>query len=452
MRNIYTDNTTLTKDKKYTFLSSDVISGATSLSVQSIVGFESTAQILLIGEIGEDEKTEIVYPSHHTAPSGTTIYLYGSTSFDHSQDTKVYAIDWDEIEISHASTTTGVKSVLGTMTIQVDLKESLYKDTAKTSGYYFTRLKDSVNSIYTDYSDPIPYEGYEDNTVYMIKKRALESCNEEIGDLITHEFLNEALWEARREYHNAPGKRPFRRKFNVDIGNVTTGMYRVAVPSDLESPYTAENLYGVRIGTEENMEYYDKKEWDKDYEGVAHTYLNQAYTVGDQDLWCNDVRDFDDSGSVTIENDTIEYSAKGVSGGTLRISTQGSNDHSAETDVWQNESMGLPNKFTVFFDNTGSAHIYFNCPIDTTYVNQNIWADYYRTLVEYDSDADELDEPDYDMYVPYLAYRIKKKKNKGLQPLTDPDYILWQTKKQTSLRNERLGSEIRFIPDIEHLP
>uniref|UniRef100_A0A7V3N4P9 Uncharacterized protein n=1 Tax=candidate division CPR3 bacterium TaxID=2268181 RepID=A0A7V3N4P9_UNCC3 len=451
MRTIYTDHTILTQDRKYTFLSTDATAGATSISVQSIKGFESTAQILLIGELG-NEKTEFAYPSHATAPSGSTIYLYGNLAFDHPQDTKVYVVDWDKIEVFHASTIAGAKSILGTITIQVDLKESLYKDTTQNSGYYFTRFFDSVNELTSDYSDPIPYTGYGDNTVFMIKKRALDSCNETIGDLITHEFLNEALWQARREYHKAPGKRPFRRKFGVDIGNVTTGMYRIAVPSDLEKPYTAENIYKVGIGTEKACEYYDKKEFDDDYEGVAHTTLDRAYTVGDQDLWCKDVRDFDDSGSVTIENDVIEYSAKGVSGGTLRISASGSYNHDAETDVWQNASFGLPDKFTVFVDSEGSACIYFNRPIETTYVNQNIWCDYYRTLVDYDSDADELDEPEYDMYIPYLAFRIKQRKNKGLQPLDDPDFILWTTRKNEALQKEYLGTEVKFKPDVRHLP
>jgi hypothetical protein len=90
----------------------------------------------------------------------------------------------------------------------------------------------------------------------------------------------------------------------------------------------------------------------------------------------------------------------------------------------------------------------FNCPIDTAYVDQNVWCDYYRTLVPYDSDADQLDEPDYDMYVHYLAYRIKKRLNPNLDEHKDSDFLEWQRRKQIALQNEYMGSDISFIPDI----
>lgn len=453
-KTFYLDHSFLTQGKTYTFISSDVTAGDTSLTVQSIAGISDTAKILLIGELG-DEKTEFGVFSHHTAPSGTSIYLYTGTTFAHPQDTKVYIVDYDSFALLRATATTSEKSTLVTGSIQVGQKslESNWIDTTNTTGYGFVEFKDSIAASFSTASDPVPYGGYDDGTVFKIKERALQSIDEKIdGDIITHPFLNAALWELRREYHRSPGKRPFRRKYNTDIGNVTTGMYRIAVPTDLEAPYTAENVYGVRIGHQDNMAHVDKKEIDEDYEGVAHTILDQAYTVGDQDLWCSDVRDFDDSGSVNVEGDTIKYSAKSVGGGTLRISTDGDYNHSAELDVWQGESDGLPSEFTVFVDSKGTAAIYFNCPVDTAYVSQNIWCDYYRTLVDYDSDADELDEPEHDIFVPGLAWKIKKRKNKGLIDINDSDYQLWTFKKANALAKEYIGEDIRIKPDVGHLP
>jgi len=447
MKSIYIDITPLPQEKKFTYLSSDATSAGTSLAVQSIVGLTTTAQILLLGEI-KQEKAEVVYPSRATVPSGTTIYLFNTTAFDHSQDTKVTVLDWDEVQFWHAATVAGVKSVLSTMAIQPDMDYNYYNDTAQTTGYYFTRYRNTLTSGVSDYSDAIPYGDYADNTVFKIKQRALESCNEKISDLITHEWLNQQLWQARREYHNSQGKRPFRRMFNADLGNVATGAYRVNLPSDIESPHTAENLFGVRISTNGNLDYYDKKYWDFDYQGKPHTTTDVAYVIGQQDLWCSDVRDFSDSGTVQLEDDTITYSAKGVSGGTLRISADGGHNHAVATDVWQNVSMGLPSRYAVFMDAKGSASINFNCPFSTSYVNQNIWGDYYRTLVDYDSDADVLDEPEYDMYVYWLAWCIKKKKAQGLQPLQDPDFLMWQQKKAESLAKEYLGTEIRIYPEM----
>lgn len=452
MKTFLFDNTILTKDKKSTYLSAD-LSAAASCSVQSIIGMTTTGYILLLGDIGQ-EKTEIVQLSNGTAPSGTTVYFQTACSFDHPQDTKVTILDYNQFAISRATGVSSQKSTLTTANLQVDQLSSIYNDNTNTTGYGFVEFYDSINSRYSSPSDPIPYAGYADNSVYMVKKRALDSVNEKIDtELITNEILDQYLQEARREYHNAKGKRPYRRKFNADIGNVTAGMYRVAMPSDVQKPYTAENIYGVRIGTQGNTVYFDKKAFDEEYDGVAHTTLLTAYTVGNQDLYCDNVRDFEDSGSVTVENDTIEYSAKGVTGGTLRISTAGDDNHAVNLDVWQNASYGLPDKFTVWMDTDGTSYIYFSNPIETAYVNQNIFADYYQAKKTVDSDSDELDEPDnvQDGYVHYIAWKIKKRKDKGLVALKDDDYLEWQRIKQDSLGAEYLGADIRLQPNIDHL-
>ena len=106
----------------------------------------------------------------------------------------------------------------------------------------------------------------------------------------------------------------------------------------------------------------------------------------------------------------------------------------------------------MFAEPAGSAFIYFNQPIDTAYVNQNVFVDYYRTLVGYDSDADVLDEPNYDLYKDYLKAKIKHRKSRGEGDITqDPDFKLWIFKKNEALSREFLSSNIRINPDVAHL-
>lgn len=460
-RTLLIDNTNHTRDKRFTFLTEDVVSAGTTFRVQSLVGFESlttsSGQVLCIGEIG-NERSEIRRTSQNDALSTTynQVTLRDSLQFDHPQDTKIYIIDYDRIDIRWSSTTTGTKSTIRAYPIAIrpDQRETSYIDTTQTSGYYFVRFNETIGDTNSDYSDPIPYAGYDANTVFMIKKRAVDSLGEEIdGNIITHEFLNEALWEARRDYHKAPGKRPFRRKFNTDIGNVATGDYRVALPADVEKPYTAENVFGVRIGSEANMTYYDKKEWDFDWRKKPVTTLTSTYSVGARDLYVTTARDFTDSGVVSLAQTNVEYSAKSNSGGTLRISVDGSYSVDNGSYVYQNVSYGLPDKFTVWADPEGSAYIYFNMPVSTSYVSQNYWCDYYRTLVTYDSDADVLDEPTYDMYTHYLMAKTKHRMNKGATDITnDPDYKVWLFKRQEALSNEYVATDIRMEPSISHLP
>lgn len=451
----------LTRDKRVSFLTEDVVVGGTTLAVKSIVGFESlstsSGQILYIGEVGA-ERTEVTRTSNTTGQSPSAaykwVYLRDALTQDHPQDTPVYIANWDRVQINWAATVNGTKATMFAYPFKItpDIPEMVNVDSSATAGYYFVRFNNSIDNSNSDYSDAIPYGGFDDNTVFSIKKRALDDLGEEIDDRITHEYLNQCLWEARREYHQSPGKRPFRRKFNTVIATALTGSFRVDLPTDVERPHTAENVFGVRIGVQPNMGFYDKKSFDFDYINKPHSYLLTAYTADtDQDLYLNDVRDFDDSGSVSIEGTDIAYSARGISGGTLRISTHGDWDCSAGSEAWQNAYYGLPYRFTVFADPAGSAYVYFNCPIDTAYVNQNIYLDYYRTLVGYDSDADHLDEPKYDMFVYFLKAKIKQRRAKGdFELVKDSDYLLWLDSKKTALDSEHLETEIRITPDVPY--
>lgn len=461
-KTLLVNNTDLTRDKRFTFLTESLVAGGSTLAVQSILGFEnldtSSGKIVCIGEIG-NERTELLRTSNTSGQNPSQaykwVYLRDVLNFDHPQDTKVYIIDWNRVEAQHATTVSGSKSTIRAYPIQIspDQQETVYTDNTQTTGFYFTRFNETVGNTNSDWSDPIPYNGYDDNMVFSIKARALRGLGEEIdGQVITHEFLNESLWEARREYHKAPGKRPFRRKYNAIIGTALTGSYRIELPADVEKSYGAENVYGVRIGPNANMRFYDKKEWDFDYRNIPHSTLTTAYNTGARDLYVASARDFAESGVVSIEGTNISYSEKSNSGGTLRISSDGLWNGSAGSDVWQNVSYGLPSRFTVWADPQGSAYIYFNRPIETSYIGMNIYADYYRTLVGYDSDADTLDEPEYDMYVDYLKAKIKHRKDKGASDITkDPDFKLWQFKKTTALSNENLMTQIRISPDINPL-
>lgn len=474
---VYIDNSDLALNKRSSYLSEDIFALATTFRVQSLVGFEnattSSGQIVMIGD-PRMEKTEIRRTTNNQYPSESykEVILQDALKFDHPQDTKVYIINWDRVEVDYSTTATGTKTTIAAypVAIQPDTDFTYFRDTTEPTNrlgqatvFYFARFNSSLDNRFSDYSDPAYGTGFDANMVGAIKRRALEDLGEVVdGSLITQEFLNESLWEARRAYHNSTGKRPFRRKFNAVLGTALTGSYRIELPTDTETPYGAENVYGVRIGPNANMLYYDKKEFDYDYRNKPHTYLLNAYVRGARDLYVNSARDLADVGAVSIEGTSISYSAKSNSGGTLRISTDGSWNCSAGSDVWQNITYGLPSKFTVWADPGGSAYIYFNMPIDTAYIGMNIFGDYYSTLLGYDSDADVLDEPQYDMYVDYLKYKITERKLKGAIPvirnrqggapiIADANFQSWINKKSDSLQGEFNEQNIRMAPDINNL-
>lgn len=463
------DNTDLTRNRRVTYLTEDVVATGKTLRVQSLVGINSlsvsSGQILCVAKIS-DEKTEVINISSSIGISSRyykEITLDDVTNdealkFDHPQDTPVYVIDWNRVEFAYSGTASGTKSTLRAypVNLEPDCSETSLQETDKDQVFYFARFHDSINNRYSGYTDGVYSTGYDDNSVYAIKKNALEGVGEEVdGNIITHEYLNSALWVARREYHKAPGKRPFRRKYNTVIGTAYTGSYRIELPTDVEKPYTAENIYGVRIGTQDNMRYIDKKQWDFYYQDKPHSTLELPYTAGTStSIWLANGRDFSGSAVITVEGTQIACKTKASgSHNSFYITTHGDWDCSAGSDAWENITLGLPDKFTVFADPSGSAYIYFNQPLSTDYIDQNIYCDYYRTLVGYDSDGDILDEPKYDMYQDYLRAVIKHRKKKGETDITqDPDYKLWLFKKAEALSDENLETDITLEPGVDHLP
>ncbi len=445
IRNVKRNHQELLDDARKTYLTAAATGGSSStLTVQSIKEF-AVNQVLLLGEFGQ-EKSEIVKTHASTAPSGSTITLTAAITFDHAIDTPVYWIDYDQVEFSHAATAAGTKSVLATENIEADEKETLHKESTQTSGFFFTRYKNSITTTYSDYSDAEPYAGWDEDTVGAIKQRALDELGEEYNGWLTSDWLNERLWQARRIVHNKIKRWSWRQSFNTDLGNVTSGDYRVAMPTDIKDPNTNKDVMAIRIGINENMEYITKAEMDEEWQGVGRTTLSSAYTVGDGTITLTDSRDFDEDGTIQFnDEETLEYSANAESTGILTVSTDADSNHSADVNVYQDASFGLPTKYTIY-----QGYIYFNQPIDSDYADENYWIDYYKMLTEYDSEGDELDEPEFDFYVNYLKWAIKHRQSQGKLGTKDSDYQLFLAGVNSLIRKETSGQEINLIPDWDY--
>ena len=454
MKIIYLDHSSLTKDRVFSALTADAAVGAGTIVIQDTRRF-TTNDLMVVGNLG-NELTEIRATHASTAATSTLVTLAGTLQFAHPQDTPVAIAPWDTVEFSWSSTVAGTKTVLGTLSIDVTSKnfETYYEDTAQTEGFYFTRFQDLVNTVNSSYSDAVPFGDYAYNTIYKVKQAALEDTNTEVdGILITNDWLNRTIFAARREIHDTRGKRPWRQSFNSDLGNTSLGQYIVAVPSDLQKPYTSENLFGVRIGNlNDNLDFIDKKKWDEWYRGVAHTTLSVGYTSGTGELTLNDTRDFDNSGSINIEDESTTYSSKNNTAGTIKLSKAFTVAHGTLTDVWQGITPGLPIEYAVM-NIDGTFNIAFNIPVGTTHQQRNIWVDYYRTLSTTDSDADTLDEPDQliEAIKRYAKAKIKKRKDPSINLLQDDDWIEWLRLKGDYFDSEYLGQDIRITPSISHL-
>jgi hypothetical protein len=451
------NNSEITQDVDNGYLSTDIASASSTLTLDSITNF-AINQILVLGKIGQ-EKTEIIKTHAATAPTGSTVTLASNTIYTHNRGEEVSISKWDQYEISHSVTATGTKTALtttlgsGLVAIDVTREDTLYYDTEYDSGYYFIRRKNSITSEFSGYSDAIPYLGYEANSVGGVIDSALKTSGEKIDDVITKDFLTECLNEGRMELDQAIGAErwSYRTEFDYSAGQVVPGMNKLTLPTDMKESATFKNLLSLRIGRDKlPLTKVDKTALNRWYQGVARTTLSSNALTADVTLTLTSSGDFDDSGEVVVAGsavtstlDTVSYTANDLSttlSGVTGIQVAG---HTAGAVVWQGATFGRPMEYTV--DN---GEIIFSQPFSDDEAGENIVIDYYKELEIVDSDADLLDEPGYRMYVPYLRYRMKEKRDTGLKRDEDNEYKSWKEKRDAAVAKEYTGNDIRLSIDL----
>ncbi len=440
------------------FLEADVTSGVSTLSANGT--FFSANQYIITGQPGS-EKSEIIQISG--VPTATAITLIGNTAFPHNRGDVITFIEYNQIEPQRSTDSGANYSALTKIDINPQVAETYLQRTGDaTTDYYKYRFYNSTSGLYSGYSDPVIASGYDDNSVYAIKSRALTQMGEKITDLITDNFLNDALNEARRIVDMGTAtvdgvsqrvlRWSFRTKFNTNIGDIISGTWKIAVPTDLRDRNTYKNILGLRIGRSNwPCVYQDQVRFRQNYLNVGHTTLNGAITTIDTSIILTSSGDLDGSGAIVVAaqnisgvKDTKSYTGNTLATATLTGVTGITTNAASGTDVWQQATFGMPTAYTI-----ADGYIYFDVPFDDTYAGENIYLDYYQSLQPVNSDADLLDEPFYDLYVPYLKYKIKALKTNGaLKPTDDGDYLLFQQGLGELISQEVLGQNVNFVPDF----
>jgi len=441
-----------------TYLTAEAASGASTLTVKSITNF-AINQVLLVGELG-DENSEIIKTHGSTAPSGTTITLVSNLVKTHTPYTKVRVMLYNQVEISHATTTTGTKTVITTIAIQPESVETRYDDSTYSSGYYFTRFKNDITTTYSDYSDPIPYSGFEQNTVsfainYALKRNKLKTFTE----FIDYEFC---IDEVNACLQFITGKLKGWTKLlktNYIAGQTTRGIHKIALPSDIWENRGIKSILGVRIGTDIDLDPKIISEVEDEMQGVVVTQVRTEATAGQTTLEIDNSYDFEDSGSVNVYISgtlyTLTYTGvtRSATAGVLTgIPASGTGSITVtipvDTYVWFGEDEGEPECFTV----DGDGNLVFWPLCDDSYDNLNIYMDYWTGPTEVDSDADELDVFRDDAVKHWLTWAIRMQlKNDGKRDFTDGDYIQFSQILADYIRNEIPAHRKKRQPKINSI-
>lgn len=447
-RKIITSNVDLLEEADYSSLSATATSGGSTLSVYSIASF-AVNKILLIGEFGQ-EGTEIIKTHGSTAPSGTTVTLVTTLSKSHPKDTRVYIIPYDQIEISWASTTTGSKTVLTTTDIDEENVQTTYTDTAQTTGYYFTRFKNSITSDYTEYSDPIPYGGFDSNTVAYIINLAMRETKKKFTDTLTYQTLIDEINSCLRYIRGKLKRWSNVQEFDYVVDQMDRGEYKFTLPDTYYDKNSNRSALDVRVG-DRSLRYVDKRELNAMMDDVHLTTVATAASASDTTLALTSAADFDDSGTIHIYSGTtqyaITYTAK--SGNTLTgIPSSGTGSITATLaaglNVWQGESEGTPTVFSV-----ADGYLYIWPLINSTDSGFNIEMDFYTDIVEVDSDADEISLARHDLIKYWLKWQIRNITERNGQPdFKDGDWAMFNTALSDAIRRESSGQKYKLSPQI----
>ena len=444
-----------------TSLVSPATAGANTISVKSIVNF-GINQILLIGELGAED-SEIIKTHASTAPTGSTITLASNLLFTHPVYTKITVLLYDQIEYSYSTDLAGISKTLLTTTIgngivamTGDSKEVRWDDTQFNSGYYWARYKNSITGIFTTYTGPIPYAGYDSNTVGNVISKALKRCHiRGYSEFIDYEFCLDEINECLRFISGKLKKWAKLQEFDFVLGQTSRGVYKYLLPSNISENENNKSIFNIHIGKNNSLKFKTITEWNEDVmKGVKRSEVRTQAVAGQTTLEINNSYDFADAGTVNLYISGVIYTlsytsiTRSATAGVLNgIPASGTGAISItipiNTNVWSGEGETKPRFYTIY-----GGYLYIELP-QTLYSNQNLYIDYETTPDVVTSDEDVLDTFRFDAVLHWLVWVINaQQKNKGKRDMQDADYMQFLQNLSDYIRNETMAHGKKNKPKI----
>ena len=427
-----------------TYLTASVAAAGTALTVKSNLGFSNTdPQDNLLFEGWGSELAEIKRVNG-AITAGASLTCQAVT-FAHGIDTPVYKTLFDQFEVSGSSTATGTKTVIATANINVTGQWSDYIVSGTTYSFYHVRWYNSLATTvyYSSYSDAIAAAGYDPKNVGFIKKQAFDQMNELPGGRFDDQWIYDQIYLGELEVAKRLKRWSWLNVFDNDLGNITTGMRSVSLPSDIEDDETDKSILGLRIGKLDNMTYVDRPEFETLMDGVATTTLAAAISVGNTTVTLTDSRDFDTSGSINISGTSYSYTGNNRTTNVLSGFTAFAAGVDNSTQVWQGISFGEPRRYTVH-----SGTVYFDVPPSSDYSGRNIWLDYYKSPTRVDSDGDSISVNDPKVIISYLKMKIEERKQNGSLPSGHNLILELERGISELIRQEQSGQKLRMVPAV----
>ncbi len=433
-----------------TFITSASIATATTLTVRDNFGFSNSlgGDLLLIGDLGNEETEIKLITGAVTAGTSLTV---SSNTFPHPVNTPVRKILFDKIEIyGNTIASSSGATLITTVDINVSEQFTEYVVTGSTFAYYGVRVIRSVATTYNgEYSDFIAATGFDTNTVGFIIDQAFKQTGTDFAadGKFSKQWAYDQIFLGEQDVAKERKKWSWLNKFEYDAGNILLGVNHFTLPTNLADRNTPKMIQGLRIGTGRNLTYITKAEFEYLFQNVAQTSVGTTYIAGATSVIMADSRDLFDSGAINVYTagviDSLSYTTNTRSTSTLSGVTSNDSGGTAGDPVWQGESQGRPERYTIY-----EGEVYFDAVPDLSInlVGMNIWLDYYKNVTRVNSDGDTITVPDPLCIQAWLESQIKRAKNNGVIANDDTSWITYLTTKKRLVNLESSGQGVYMVP------
>ena len=437
-----------------TYLTASVAATGTTLTVADNAGYSNTdpQDLLLLEGLGIE--TAEITRVNGAITAGTSLTVQ-AVIFAHGVNTSIQKILFNKFEVrgsntdaaTAASTNGTIVQFAGSNTTPINVTGQ-YTDfvvTGTTYTYYGVRFYNSLvtTTYYSAFSDGIIGTDFTPKTVGFIRRNAFKNIGETFDGRFTADWVYDQIYLGELDVLKELKRWSWLYVFDNDLGNITTGLRRIALPTDIEDDRTNKSILGLRVANDPNLTYMDKTDYEILMQNIPYTTLSSTAAIGATTLVLTDSRDFADSGSVNIQGTSYTYTGNTRSTNTLTGLTALTAEITSGAEIWQNITFGTPLKYAII---DGYAH--FDIPPDSSFSGRNIWIDYYKTITKLDSDTDEISVNDPQILISWLEMAIKKEKANGELALNDISLIEYNRRKQLLKANELSGQKISLVPNV----
>lgn len=460
---LYIDSAQLVSDTiQFSYLSEPAVVGDAQVFLQDYTGFLDN-QILLLEDFGS-ESAEIG-TVNGTPTVNTGCVLDAVLARSHPVGSRVYILDFNQIELKRGTTTvaasaTALTTTLGSglVALQADTKIQVYNEAEFTSGYYFARYKHSISGVFSGYTDALVYGGWEKNTVGYMIDRALRDVGETLSEKVTrfdcYEWINTCL----KLIQGKLKRWPEHYSYNAVLGQIQRGDNTTTMPTDAYDTETNKSIIALRVGDDGRLQYLSPGDFDSIQGEVKYTQVTTQAVAAQTTLAINNSYDFANSGTVNVYISNVKYSVtytgvtRSATAGVLTgVPASGTGSISVtipvDTIVWQDEIEGIPAYFTV---RNGVIETW---PLaDGSNDNANLYGDYSKVATSVDSDGDTVDLQRYDAVQNYLTWMIKMRaRNNGTLDLEDGWYLMYREKLNDAIRTLPSNNVFRIRPSLNRI-